>query len=288
MTSEFVIETCLRNYKHSFRNDLLSEKVALITGGGSGICFTIAEIFMRHGCRTVIVGRRLERLQKSAETLTKATGVKCIPAQADIRKPLEIIAAFDKCLAEFGRVDIVINGAAGNFLCALEDMSFNAFKTIQEIDIMGTYNVSKVAYDKYMKDHGGVIIHITALLHLRGTLLQGHVGVAKSGIESLCKHQAVEWGPKGVRVVCVAPGPVMDTEGYNRLTMGMSVEQLKRIVPIGKVGTRQEMGEICLFLVSDMAGQITGSTVVADGGQWMVGGNEGQQMQKYRQMRSNL
>ncbi|GFS13837.1 peroxisomal 2,4-dienoyl-CoA reductase [Elysia marginata] len=288
MTSEVVTETCLENYKYSFKSDILSGKVALITGGGSGICFTIAEIFMRHGCHTVIVGRKLERLQKSSETLTKATGVKCIPAQADIRKPVEVIAAVDKCLQEFGRLDVLINGAAGNFLCSLEDMSFNAFKTIQEIDILGTYNVSKVAFDKYMKDHGGVIIHITALLHLKGTLLQAHVGVAKSGIETLAKHQAVEWGPKGVRVMCVAPGPVEATEGFNRLTMGLTVEQINQMVPIGKVGTRQEMGEICLFLASDMAGQITGSTVIADGGQWMVSGDERMRMQRYRQMKSRM
>ncbi|GFO43292.1 peroxisomal 2,4-dienoyl-coa reductase [Plakobranchus ocellatus] len=182
MASEEVVEKCIENYKYSFRNDILSEKVAFITGGGSGICFTIAEIFMRHGCHTVIAGRKLGRLQLSAETLSKATGLRCVPVQADVRKPQDVIAAIDKCLQEFGRLDIVINGAAGNFLCPLENMSFNAFKTVLEIDTMGTYNVSKVAFDKYFKDHGGVIINISATLHLRGNLLQAHVGVAKAGI----------------------------------------------------------------------------------------------------------
>ncbi|GFS10689.1 peroxisomal 2,4-dienoyl-CoA reductase [Elysia marginata] len=288
MASELVVETCIENYKHSFREDLLSGKVAFITGGGSGICFTIAEILMRHGCRTAIVGRKMERLQRSSETLTGATGVKCLPVQADVRKPQEVLAGFDKCLQEFGRADIIINGAAGNFLCALEDLSFNGFKTVIEIDTLGTYNVSKVAFDKYLKDHGGVIINISATLHHRGTILQTHLGVAKAGIETLAKHQAVEWGPKGVRVVNVAPGPVESTEGLRRLGAGMSNEDIGDIMPVGRVGTRQEMGEICLFLASDMAGQITGSTVIADGGAWMVSGHEKQRMSMYRQFKSKM
>ncbi|KAK3751496.1 hypothetical protein RRG08_030521 [Elysia crispata] len=288
MASEVVVEKCLESYKHSFREDILSGKVAFITGGGSGICFTIAEIFMRHGCRTVIVGRKIDRLQLSAETLTKATGVKCLPVQADVRKPQEVITAVEKCLQEFGRIDIVINGAAGNFLCSLEDLSFNAFRTVIEIDTLGTYNVSKVAFDKYLKNHGGVIINITATLHHRGILLQAHLGVAKAGIETLAKHQAVEWGPRGVRVVNVAPGPVESTEGLRRLGMGMPIERLNDIIPVGRVATRQELGEVCLFLVTDMAGQITGSTLMVDGGSWMVSGTEKQRMSMYKQFRSKM
>ncbi|XP_059165359.1 peroxisomal 2,4-dienoyl-CoA reductase [(3E)-enoyl-CoA-producing]-like [Physella acuta] len=264
------IEKCIKDYQYSFRKDLLRNKIAFITGGGSGICFTIAEIFMRHGCHTAIAGRNLERLQTSAKTLTETTGSRCLAVQMDVRKPTEVIEGIESCLKEYGRIDILINGAAGNFLCPLETMSFNAFKTVIEIDTLGTYNVSKVAYDKFLKSNGGVIINITATLHYRGTPLQAHAGAAKAAIEALTKHQAIEWGPNGVRVVCVAPGPIEDTEGMKKLSMGLSTADIESRIPIGHIGTKQEIGEICLFLATDMARLITSSVVVADGGSWLT------------------
>ncbi|XP_005101023.1 peroxisomal 2,4-dienoyl-CoA reductase [Aplysia californica] len=287
-SSEFPDEKCMDSYNYSFDKNIIGGKVAFITGGGSGICFTIAEIFMRHGCRTVIGGRKLDRLKKSAKTLTDATGVKCVPVQVDVRKPAEVIAAVDVCLQEFGRIDILINGAAGNFLCPLESMSFNAFRTVMEIDTLGTYNVSKVVYDKYFKSHGGVIINITATLHYRGTILQAHVGSAKAAIEYLTRHQALEWGPQGVRVLCVAPGAIGDTEGVRRLSGGATQEDINRAIPIRRMGTRQEIGEICLFLVTDMAGLITSSTVIADGAAWLADGSEEKRMEMYRKFMSRM
>ncbi|CAI9726295.1 Hypothetical predicted protein [Octopus vulgaris] len=260
---------CL-DYEYLYHPDLLKNKVAFITGGGSGICFTIAEIFMRHNCDTVIASRKLEKLVKSAEILEKATGKQCLPIQADVRKPHEIQNAVDKALQKFGKIDIVINGAAGNFLCLASDMSFHAFQTIQEIDTMGTFNVSKVVYEKYMKDHGGVILNITATQHYRGVPMQCHVGAAKSAIEALTKHLAVEWGPNGVRVLCLAPGPVSNSEGYRRLVSPeISEAVLREHVPIGQIATRSDIANIAVFLVSKAAELLTGVTVVADGGQWM-------------------
>ncbi|BFZ02814.1 hypothetical protein BsWGS_05853 [Bradybaena similaris] len=282
------VEKCLQEYKSSFRSDLLRGKVAFITGGGSGICFTIAEIFMRHGCDTAISGRKLDRLKLSSKTLSEATGRRCLPIQMDVRKPQEVLDAVDSCLKEFGRIDILINGAAGNFLCPLENMSFNAFKTVIEIDTLGTFNVSKVVFDKYFKSNGGVIINITAMLHHRGTILQAHVGSAKAAIETLTRHQALEWGPKGVRVLCVAPGPIADTEGMSRLGMGASEKNISLRIPIRRMGTRQEIAEICLFLASDMAGLITSSTIEADGASWMADGSEDKRVEMYKAFISKM
>ncbi|XP_033108711.1 peroxisomal 2,4-dienoyl-CoA reductase-like [Anneissia japonica] len=175
-------DVCLDKYTYIFNPSLLQGKVAFITGGGSGICFTVAEILMRHKCDTVILSRKLERVQKSSKKLEEATGQRCLAIQLDVRKPQDVLAAVDKALSYYGRIDIVVNGAAGNFLCPVESMSFNAFKTVIEIDTIGTFNVSKAVYDKYLKDHGGVIINISATLAYKGQMLQAHAGPAKAAI----------------------------------------------------------------------------------------------------------
>uniref|UniRef100_A0A8B9KHF0 Peroxisomal 2,4-dienoyl-CoA reductase [(3E)-enoyl-CoA-producing] n=1 Tax=Astyanax mexicanus TaxID=7994 RepID=A0A8B9KHF0_ASTMX len=210
-------DECLSSYSHIYSPDLLKDKVAFVTGGGSGIGFRIAEILMRHGCDTVIASRNLEKLAEAAKKLTSATGRHCLPLQMDVRQPETITVAVDEMLKEFGRVDILINNAAGNFLCPATSLSFNGFKTVLEIDTMGTFNTSKVLYEKWFKDHGGSIVNISATLGYRGQALQVHAGSAKAANDAMTKHLAVEWGPSGVRVNTVAPGPISGTEGYRRL-----------------------------------------------------------------------
>ncbi|XP_069761451.1 peroxisomal 2,4-dienoyl-CoA reductase [(3E)-enoyl-CoA-producing] isoform X3 [Narcine bancroftii] len=210
-------EDCLLNYSYIFSPDVLKNKVAFITGGGSGIGFRIAEVLMRHGCRTVIASRSLERVQESAAKLMAATGQRCLPASMDVRQPETIKAAVEKMLRVFGKVDILVNNAAGNFLCPASGLSFNAFKTVLEIDTIGTFNTSKLLYQKWFKDHGGVIVNITATLSYRGQMLQVHAGSAKAAIDAMTKHLAVEWGPDNIRVNSLAPGPVSGTEGFRKL-----------------------------------------------------------------------
>lgn len=260
---------CVASYKPLFNVDLLRGKVSLITGGGSGIGFTIAEILMRHGCDTAIVSRDFAKLQAASNTLTKATGRRCLPIAADVRKPPEVLSAMDKVLSEFGRIDIVVNNAAGNFLCPLSGMSYNAFRTVMEIDTFGTFFVSKAAYDKYLKDHGGVILNISATLHYAGTVLQAHAGSAKAAIDALTKHMANEWGPQNIRVVGLSPGPIKDTVGYEKLGGSIAGKALDERIPLQRLGTRLDIAQAALFLVSDAASYVTGHTLVVDGGSWM-------------------
>lgn len=275
--NEVPVEKCLERYDYIFQKNILKDKVAFITGGGSGICFTIAEVFMRHGCDTVILGRQIDRLQLSAQTLQQTTGRRCLPLQMDVRQPKMILAAVDTALNEFGRIDYLINGAAGNFLCALDRMSFNAFKTVMEIDAHGTFNTSKVVFDKYMKEHGGVIINITATLHFRGTSLQAHAGSAKAAIEALTRHMAVEWGQHGIRVMCVAPGPIADTEGMSRLGGSLMNEESRKMleesIPVQRLGARVDIADICLFTVTRGADLLTGTTIIGDGGACLTDDN---------------
>ncbi|XP_005803301.2 peroxisomal 2,4-dienoyl-CoA reductase isoform X1 [Xiphophorus maculatus] len=268
-------DDCLASYTHIYSPDLLQDQVAFITGGGSGIGLRIAEIFMRHGCDTVIASRNLDKLKEAAVKLSAASGRRCLPLRIDVRQPDGIAAAVDETLKEFGRLDILINNAAGNFLCPASALSFNAFKTVLEIDTMGTFNTSKVVYEKWFKDHGGNVVNVSATLAYRGQALQVHAGSAKAANDAMTKHLAVEWGPSGVRVNAVAPGPISGTEGYRKLG-GPAAEAAGsfQAVPLQRAGNKTEMAHCALFLASRASSYVTGAILVADGGAWLTSPND--------------
>ncbi|XP_029857696.1 peroxisomal 2,4-dienoyl-CoA reductase [(3E)-enoyl-CoA-producing] isoform X2 [Aquila chrysaetos chrysaetos] len=267
-------DDCLREYRHLFSPDILAGQVAFITGGGSGIGFRIAEIFMRHGCRTVIASRNLQRVSEASKKLVAATGQQCLPLSIDVRQPQTIVAAVDEALKEFKQIDILINGAAGNFLCPASALSFNAFKTVIDIDTIGTFNTSKVLFEKYFRDHGGVIVNITATLSYRGQALQVHAGTAKAAIDAMTRHLAVEWGPNNIRVNSLAPGPITGTEGYRRLG-GRFAEEGSQfdVIPLQRAGNKTEIAHSTLYLASPLSSYVTGTTLVVDGGSWLTSAN---------------
>ncbi|XP_067912810.1 peroxisomal 2,4-dienoyl-CoA reductase [(3E)-enoyl-CoA-producing] isoform X2 [Heterodontus francisci] len=282
-------DDCLLKYSYIFSPDILKEKVAFITGGGSGIGFRIAEILMRHGCQTIIASRSLERVQASAKKLTAATGQRCLPVSVDVRQPATIIAAVEETLQKFGKIDILVNGAAGNFLCPASGLSFNAFKTVLEIDTIGTFNTSKVLYQRWLKDHGGVIVNITATLSYRGQILQLHAGTAKAAIDAMTKHLAVEWGADNIRVNSLAPGPISGTEGFRKLGgLAKSMADHYKLIPLQRVGTKTEIAHGVLYLVSPAASYVTGTLLVIDGGHWLTGANNMSAMQALLQKPAKL
>ena len=256
-----------------FRKDVLEGKVALVTGGGSGICKGITEQFLAHGASAVIVGRKAERLETAARELAEATGGKCAPAPADVRDPEAVERAVDVALERFGRLDLVVNGAAGNFLAPASQLSYNGFRTVIEIDTMGTYNVSKACFDKALRDggHGGAIINISATLHYGATPMQVHAAAAKAAVDSVTRTLALEWGGLGIRVNGIAPGPIDDTEGVSRLVPPDMKKKMEQAIPIGRFGRIDEIAQIAVFLASDGGSLINGATIVADGGAWLAG-----------------
>uniref|UniRef100_A0A668RTB2 Peroxisomal 2,4-dienoyl-CoA reductase [(3E)-enoyl-CoA-producing] n=1 Tax=Oreochromis aureus TaxID=47969 RepID=A0A668RTB2_OREAU len=257
-------DDCLTSYTYIYSPDLLKDQVAFITGGGSGIGLRIAEIFMSQTC-----------CRNAAKKLSAVSGRRCLPLCIDVRQPDSIMAAVDETLKEFGRVDILVNNAAGNFLCPATALSFNAFKTVLDIDTLGTFNTSKVVYEKWFKDHGGSIVNISATLGYRGQALQVHAGSAKAANDAMTKHLAVEWGPSGVRVNAVAPGPISGTEGYRRLggPRGEAAGAFQSI-PLQRAGNKTEMAHCALFLASRASSYTTGAILVADGGAWLTSAND--------------
>lgn len=252
-----------------FQKDILAGKVAFVTGGGSGICYGITQALMEHGADAVILGRKADRVASSAEALAKATGKACLGVPCDVRDPKAVEAALAQALARFGRLDIVINGAAGNFLAPASQLSYNGFRTVIEIDTIGTFNVSRAAFDAWLRDHGGVLLNISATLHYGATPMQVHAAAAKAAIDSMTRTLAVEWAGLGIRVNGIAPGPIDDTEGMSRLAPGDIKQRMIDSIPIRRFGRIEEIANLALFLCSDAASLIHGTTVVADGGAWM-------------------
>ena len=188
-----------------FQPDLLKGKTALITGGGSGIGRGMALALAAHGCNVAIIGRRAERLDAAAKEI-RARGVQAAAIPADVRDPAAVEQAVEQAAALAGRLDILVNNAAGNFLCLAEDLSPNGFGAVVDIDLKGTFHASKAALP-HLKARGGVVLNISSTLQYFGTAAQLHVSAAKAGVDALTRVLAVEWGRYGVRVNGIAPGP---------------------------------------------------------------------------------
>jgi peroxisomal 2,4-dienoyl-CoA reductase len=250
-----------------FDPKLLEGRVALVTGGGTGICRGIALALAAHGCDVAITSRKQEHLDPTAEEL-RALGVRVVAKSADVRDPAAVEAAMSAVVGELGRLDILVNGAAGNFICLAENLSPNGFGTVVDIDLKGTFNVSRAAFP-HLKVQGGSVVNISATLPYLGTIGQVHASAAKAGIDSMTRTLAVEWGPHRIRVNGIAPGPIADTEGVRRLTTGKSLENVLKLSPVGRLGTTADIANATLYLVSDAASYVNGVTLVVDGGLWL-------------------
>lgn len=257
--------------KSVFRDDLLEGKVAFVTGGGSGICKGIARAYLAHGAKVAIVGRKADRLEEAASELATETGRECIACPADVRAPAQVEGALDRTLERFGRLDVVVNGAAGNFLAPAAQLSYNGFKTVVEIDTIGTWNVSKAAFERRLRDHGGHIVNITATLHYAATPMQAHASAAKAGVDAITRSLALEWGQLGIQVNGIAPGPIAETEGLSRLAPPGYVEKLMQTIPLRRLGTIDDIAQCAVWLVSGAASFVHGETIVVDGGAWLPG-----------------
>ena len=243
-----------------FRDDLLTGHVALVTGGGTGICRGIAAAYARLGAKVCIVSRKLDVLEQTAKEIG------AVAVAADVRKPDELAAAVKSVLDRFGKLTTLVNGAAGNFLAPAAALSPNAFKTVIDIDLLGTFNATKACSEALMASRDGLVLNISATLHYHGTPLQIHASAAKAGVDAVTRNLAVEWGRFGVRACGIAPGPIGDTEGMKRLAPGDAADKAKQFIPAGRFGTIDEIAAAAVYLRSPAAAYITGHVLVVDGG----------------------
>jgi peroxisomal 2,4-dienoyl-CoA reductase len=261
-----------------FADGILKDRVAFVTGGGTGITGGVARALAEAGANVALVSRSLEHLESAAKAINDehasraglpALRGEAFPVTADVRKTDEIEKAIAATVDRFGKIDIVVNGAAGNFLCKAEDLSPNGFGTVVDIDLKGSFNVCRAAFAE-LKKNRGQILNISATLHYLGTPLQLHVSAAKAGVDALTRNLAVEWGRYGIRVNAIAPGPIEDTEGMKRLVPEPIKQKLRERVPLGRFGLIKDIENAAVFLCSDAANYINGTVLVVDGGHWLA------------------
>lgn len=252
-----------------FRDRLLAGKTALVTGGGSGIGQRMAERFAQHGAKVMLVGRKHEKLDAAAQAIQSAGGAAATCA-TDVRDYAGVEAACQKTRDQFGEIDILVCGAAGNFPAPVTGMSANAFKAVIDIDLLGTFNTCRAAY-AHLRKPGASIISISASHATSPMAYQAHVCAAKAGVELLTRSLAIEWGPEGIRANCITPGPTDETEGMQRLAPTQEIRRkIENAIPLRRYGTKDELADLALFLCSDAAAFITGAVYVCDGGQSLV------------------
>jgi peroxisomal 2,4-dienoyl-CoA reductase len=252
-----------------FVEGILKGHVAFVTGGGTGITGGVARALAASGASVALVSRKMDHLQPAADAINNGGG-KAIAVAADVRQPEEVEKAVAQTIEHFGKIDIVVNGAAGNFLCTAEELSPNGFGTVVDIDLKGTFNVCRAAFSQ-LKEHRGQILNISATLHYLGTPMQLHVSAAKAGVDALTRNLAVEWGRYGIRVNAIAPGPIEDTEGMSRLVPEPVKDRLRKSIPLGRFGRVADIEKAAVFICSDAASFINGTVLVVDGGLWLAG-----------------
>ena len=258
--------------QHLFAPELFKGRTVFVTGGGSGINLGVAKNFAPLGAQLAICGRTQSRLDAAAIEL-RALGAKVCAVAADVRDIGALDAAFARSEAELGAMDVLVCGAAGNFLAPAEKLSANGFRSVVEINLIGSFNAARAGFEQLRRTRGSLIF-ISAGMAFMPHAFQVHAGAAKAGIDMMMKNLALEWGPHGIRANSIVPGPIAGTEGMSRLSATSSAKEAEAFVggiPLGRMGSVDDIGQIAAFLASPLASYVTGCVLVCDGGQNLAG-----------------
>jgi peroxisomal 2,4-dienoyl-CoA reductase len=262
-----------------FRPGLLAGQVALVTGGGTGIGLGITSCLAAAGATVAIASRKPEHLEAAAGEL-RAAGAEVTTVETNVREPEAVARMVGQVVDRYGRLDILVNNAAGNFYAPSAALSANAWRAVVETDLYGTFYCCQAAYPVMKAQGGGRIVSISMTLHYRGWPLMAHATAAKAGVDALTRTLALEWAPDKITVNAVAPGPI-PTEGVKKAftppgggsaNVPAMDEYAARSIPLGRWGTPEDVGQLVTFLASPAGEWITGAIFVVDGGSWLAGG----------------
>jgi NAD(P)-dependent dehydrogenase (short-subunit alcohol dehydrogenase family) len=244
--------------------DRFTGKTVFVAGASSGINLAIAHGFGSEGAKVVVLSRSAEKIEAAAHGLRDA-GVDAFGIACDVRDYPGLEAAFATTVERYGKIDVLVSGAAGNFLASAIKMSANAFKTVIDIDLLGTFNVFRASFD-YLNKPGASLIAITAGQAVHPMSFQVHACAAKAGVNMVTKCLALEWGPAGVRVNAISPGPIADTEGMARLADPAREKQIKGRLALRDYGQKSDIADAAMYMSSDAAKYVTGTILNVDGG----------------------
>lgn len=260
------------------RDDALVDKVIVITGGGSGLGKAMTKYFMELGAKVAITSRDIEKLKTTSAELEAETGGTCLPVQCDVRHYEEVETMLKEVLKVYGKVDVLLNNAAGNFISPTERLSANAFDTIIDIVLKGSKNCT-LAFGKHWidtKQESSTVLNIVTTYAFTGSAYVVPSATAKAGVLAMTRSLAVEWAKYGIRTNAIAPGPFPTKGAWDRLLPGDLKEKfdLSKKVPLKRVGDHQELANLAAYLVSDFSAYINGEVIVIDGGEWLKGAGQ--------------
>ncbi len=256
----------------------LKGKVIVVTGGGSGLGKAMTTYFLELGAKVAITSRNLEKLENVKIELEEKTGGQVLPVQCDVRHYDQVEAMLKAVLAKFGQVDGLLNNAAGNFISPTERLSANAFDTIIDIVLKGTKNCT-LAFGKHWiktKQEKATVLNIVTTYAWTGSAYVVPSATAKAGVLAMTRSLAVEWAKYGMRFNAIAPGPFPTKGAWDRLLPGDLKDKfdMKKKVPLGRVGVHQELANLAAYLMSDFSAYINGEVITIDGGEWLKGAGE--------------
>ena len=256
----------------------LKDRTIIITGGGTGLGKSMSKYFLQLGANVVITSRKLDVLQGTADELMKETGGQVLAVQCDVRNYAEVEKMLAQTLEKFGKVDVLLNNAAGNFISPTERLSARAFDTVVDIVLRGSYNCTLALGKHWIKEKqtNKAVLSIVTTYAWTGSAFVVPSACAKAGVLAMTRSLAVEWAKYGIRMNAIAPGPFPTKGAWDRLVPGEFREKfaLEKQVPLRRVGDHQELCNLAAYLISDFSSYINGDVVTIDGGEWLQGAGE--------------
>jgi len=259
------------------KEDTLKDKVIIVTGGGTGLGKSMATYFSSLGAKIMICSRKLDVLEKTANEINEKTGGQVLPLACDVRDASNVEEVYNKTKEAYGRVDVLLNNAAGNFISPTERLSTNAFDTVVDIVLRGSYNFTLIIGKDWIKNkQAGNILNIVTTYAWTGSGYVVPSAASKAGVLAMTKSLAVEWAKYGIRSNAIAPGPFPTEGAWSRLLPGDLKKKFDPAikVPIGRVGEHQELANLAAYLVSDYSAYVNGEVITIDGGEWLKGAGE--------------